>query len=512
MNRLYINKDWSTLKKLIAINAAGGAPLVEYTATGNPATFKTNVAKAMEMIIPFNPVQDLHGYEFPWVGGAGKNLADPSKIAHASIHPSSGGIDEVNEEYRTVVIENLPAGSYTFSTDLPNCYIIRCQSGGTTSSKGDGEIVAIGLQQQSYSFSTTNDGLFMIAIRDTSTSAITTEPNCQIEAGSTASAFTPYSNICPISGWTGANVTRTGKNFIDISLADWKSRYLINDSGEEVSNSSYKYTQYFYRVNGGGTAAVSFVSDASSGAAVVLVAYDINKNFISRVVIIEAGQLVGGYNKSTIQIPTDTAYVRFNAPRQRTLTDFMLEYAPDATTYEPFGTTYSITFPSEAGTVYGGTLTVNKDGTGVLTCKNVGIKLNDLSWDSYSAPSDHVFRADLSSDVPDTKYPPNANTPTTAITDSYRSIAWTPFTKTDNGRFALSPANTHRIVICDHNYSTVEAFTTARGNDTVVIPLTTPVTYTLTAEQVGQILALKGTNNVWSDTNDSNTIKYMKKG
>lgn len=46
--------------------------------------------------------------------------------------------------------------------------------------------------------------------------------------------------------------------------------------------------------------------------------------------------------------------------------------------YEPYqGNTYNITFPSEAGTVYGGTIDV---ATGLLTVNNVTVDMGDLIW------------------------------------------------------------------------------------------------------------------------------------
>ena len=58
MNRLFINKEWSPLKKLLFMNAASGGSLSEYTATGNPAVFSTNVSKPLkQLLIPFTPVQ-----------------------------------------------------------------------------------------------------------------------------------------------------------------------------------------------------------------------------------------------------------------------------------------------------------------------------------------------------------------------------------------------------------------------------------------------------------------------
>lgn len=62
-----IRQDWSTLKKLMfAKTAAGGAAAVEATATGNPLTFLTDLAKPLKsLLIPFTPKQTGSGDPSP---------------------------------------------------------------------------------------------------------------------------------------------------------------------------------------------------------------------------------------------------------------------------------------------------------------------------------------------------------------------------------------------------------------------------------------------------------------
>ena len=87
-----IRQDWSTLKKLMfAKTAAGGAASVEDTATGNPLTFQTDLARPLKsLLIPFTPQQEGTGDPspqnirpiLPWNGlkvfGGGKNLLNPA--------------------------------------------------------------------------------------------------------------------------------------------------------------------------------------------------------------------------------------------------------------------------------------------------------------------------------------------------------------------------------------------------------------------------------------------------
>ena len=62
-----IRQDWSTLKKLMFMKtAAGGGAAVEATATGNPLTFQTDLARPLKsLLIPFTPVQSGSGDPSP---------------------------------------------------------------------------------------------------------------------------------------------------------------------------------------------------------------------------------------------------------------------------------------------------------------------------------------------------------------------------------------------------------------------------------------------------------------
>lgn len=86
-----IRQGWSTLKKLMFMKtAAGGGAAVEATATGNPLTFETDLARPLKsLLIPFTPVQESSGDPIvPWNGlkvwNGGKNLVDSTKRYIAS--------------------------------------------------------------------------------------------------------------------------------------------------------------------------------------------------------------------------------------------------------------------------------------------------------------------------------------------------------------------------------------------------------------------------------------------
>lgn len=61
-----LEEDFLSMDSLLFLAGASGSKLVEYTATGNPATFNTNVSKPLrQLLIPFTPVQSGTGDPSP---------------------------------------------------------------------------------------------------------------------------------------------------------------------------------------------------------------------------------------------------------------------------------------------------------------------------------------------------------------------------------------------------------------------------------------------------------------
>ena len=151
--------------------------------------------------------------------------------------------------------------------------------------------------------------------------------------------------------------------------------------------------------------------------------------------------------------------------------------------YKPYaGHTYTYTFPTPPGTVYGGTLTVNADGTGKLVVDRAIKDLSSITWSNidgrgrrYQIFSDILPQTVLS--VAPAKF--NAeNYKTVANNDLYNDTSLIGITLNDNYVYVRTG---------DEN--------TPTGN--LVYPLATPVTYNLTALEVIELL--KGINNVWAD-------------
>lgn len=95
INPFYLHgEEFTPVRKLLALHAlAGGVPLKEYTETGNPVTFETNVAKPLsECLLSFLPVQSGTGDPSP------DNVRSISGISSANVYLSDTGTDDPDKQ------------------------------------------------------------------------------------------------------------------------------------------------------------------------------------------------------------------------------------------------------------------------------------------------------------------------------------------------------------------------------------------------------------------------------
>lgn len=155
-------------------------------------------------------------------------------------------------------------------------------------------------------------------------------------------------NVRPISGRTGVKVTRIGKNQILKIITGCN----IETNGEIVVNSSFDLAVAYIKKG----ASYTITTDDPNGFVGSFFNHEPNAGSISvsRTRVVQANKTI---------TPVENCYVVFRAYAGYATPQ--IELGSTATTFEEYkGTAYSITFPSEAGTVYGGTLDVT---TGLLT-------------------------------------------------------------------------------------------------------------------------------------------------
>lgn len=172
------------------------------TLSGDIVSFENDGNKAFaSLTLPLSPVQSFNGYDRPWPGGAGKNKLDINNEA-----PNS---DAHIRRYLTT----LPAGTYTVSAEChstadTDCAVLLGYSDNTYTSTQL-------LKNNAWSSVTfvaekdvTKVWVYSSINFASSQNYVLTQLNdLQVELGDAATSYEPYANICPISGWDGANVT-----------------------------------------------------------------------------------------------------------------------------------------------------------------------------------------------------------------------------------------------------------------------------------------------------------------
>lgn len=300
-------------------------------------------------------------------------------------------------------------------------------------------------------------------------------------------------NVRPISGWTGCNVTRTGKNLIG---------YMRSRTNQNVA---FTYNQQTGGVTvDGATSGSAGVEDTSGSKAnypyYPAGQYRIVCNIAETGVNYNVAVYYDGGTTEEYIIDKDTASVTITltdraiimprmAVRPNTSVSNktyypMLMLASDSdTSFEAYkGTTLPISWQSEAGTVYGGTLDVTTD---VLTVTHHMMQLpaniSKLSTNIYYFLPHNSQGSDFKKAIG------NANVICNML-------------KTDHDRTNLTVSgskSTAAIYCRDNSCEDGDSFKSKYASATFVYELDSPIVYNLTPTEV--ITALLGQNNIWTD-------------
>ena len=195
------------IRNILIGKAMGGGGTA--TASGSVASFSTNKAAPLSLTAQIVPVQDLHGYDNPWPAGGGKNLIDGT--------PYKGQANQVwiGSDNGSRIYFPLSAGTYTISFTRPTNKSFGVYA---LSKVGQSQITILSASatQTKSTFTISSDDEYTFWIYNNSTDiAISDVDKVMVESGSTATSYFPYSNICPISGFTGANIRHSGADTSD---------------------------------------------------------------------------------------------------------------------------------------------------------------------------------------------------------------------------------------------------------------------------------------------------------
>ena len=180
--------------------------------TGNIVTFDSDLDNfpLKSLTATINPKQDLHGYDKPWIGGAGKNklhvTATTKTSASVTMTVNSDGTVSLSGTANALFNEVLGTIELTAGTTY---HLSGCPSGGGNSTYDlrvrDGNYAVIVQDDGSgNSFTPTTSGTYYVAVvvrSGVNVSSKIVKPMICLESATNPNTFVPYSNICPISGW-----------------------------------------------------------------------------------------------------------------------------------------------------------------------------------------------------------------------------------------------------------------------------------------------------------------------
>ena len=461
------------------------------TASGDIVTVENpnGILAVKSLEVDLEPIQDLNGYDKPWVGGAGKNklvlLADEIKAVNTAgtwsgnTYTVSGMTYTLNtDSYGHIVSVTINGTTTTYPTfRIPINGLTVGQSyklyRGNFRSRLIKDNATVNDASSAYTFTAESGDYWVVLFTGASTiSNVTVQPMVCLD--SETSTFEPYENICPISGHTSVDTYRTGKNLLDVSTAEIGTAWngARNSARAKLVIPLRPNTDYVLSMNGtisvdGVFRTFSNVIPSPTQPANVTFPYAFNSSSNTYLTL--------GFNKTAIS-QSDVDALKLQ-----------IELGSEATAYEPYqGTTYT----TELGrAVYGGTLDVV---SGVLT-----VEYGAFTFDgdeNLSESGTNSFRY-YDASIADGDFTADINVISSWL-ENHGGVAGAPSFAQSGG------ANNRNIYFYNaksiSGVTDLTSFKTYLSSNplTVVYKLENPITVQLTAQQID---LLTGDNNIWSD-------------
>ena len=300
------------------------------------------------------------------------------------------------------------------------------------------------------------------------------------------------SNVRPISGFTGMNITRSKTN---IWNEDWEVGGINDSTGVPNAETNKIRSKTFFRIKGG----MTYYVVAPQAIRVLFYAED--ESFISETQNISNSTFTAPSNATKAKIRGTNSYgTTYN-------NDIAINYPATVTTYEAYqAVTKSVTWADSAGTVYGGSLNLT---TGVLTVTFKMVNLSGRDWDSGSPNQDGYIRFVNHTSIGDKANGYNLYcnilpVKSTLIPSSPTTIGISGYSGNANIYMAISSDMLTGDLSTNEGRNTAFKAWISANNLQILYELATPITYQLTPQELNTLL---GTNNIYCDTGDSD-IKY----
>jgi hypothetical protein len=307
-------------------------------------------------------------------------------------------------------------------------------------------------------------------------------------------------NERPISGWTGCNLTRDGKNFIPYPYTTPAGTYggaEISYDGDKIILNDEATTNTLQAMSRVPLKAGTYkFSGIQTSTRTRIQLYKNNNLLIS---------LDNDDNPYTFTV-VDGDVIDFKlqiltATYNNDSVVAMIELGSTATTYEPYkGNIYNIEFPSQAGTVYGGTLDVTN---GVLI--DGKIMFNAEDWTNFAVSSQTTDAVTFSISLP-SEVSLSSNF---AISNRFS----TNIPSGQLGRMVIVTLDNIKVLYFSIAKSELSTYDSAGAEEwfdshhtQFLFDAETPQTYQLTPTQVKTLL---GINNIFADCGDVD-VEYVR--
>ena len=498
--------DASVGKELGTINSAltslSAVTEIIDTASGAIASFPDGSGLPMRSLVAeINPVQDLHGYDAPWPAGGGVNKWNylvatpaPGEQGLTSISVDDSGLVTIsgtwtpNNPSATAVgmrifgnvpyIENTNVYAFDKNTDASNCI----SSVRWNNTSGSLAIDLINLVSgQNY------DIKFRVVICDSSI---------------TPASWTPYSNICPISGWTGLSGQRTGANIF--GGEEFRDAILAAVSNSTTgTDATGKYVTVAASAASNDKTILEMPFKENTQYTFIIKAQKSNANSATNLAIDYTDGAVG-YVSFPSGISADTVYTFVMTTAANKTVKHIYTIWGSGTTYfyyentglfegvltaddfAPYtGEAISVSFGQ---TVYGGTdEVVSGNGTSTMGMVDLG----DLLWSNVG---NNIYSCALQNMKAPTTYEERKQG---IISSSYPVSNSVSISESMDDKSMLRFAG--NIYVRDTAYSDGNAFKEGVSGVQLCYELATPQSFTHTGQSVDTLV---GQNNVWVDTGD----------
>lgn len=349
-------REWSTLKKLMMLKASGAGESPQTYGPDDIVEFTTKRAKKLkELTVTLSPIQDLHGYDSPWPAGGGKNKFYCGTNKSASAHGVTCSFDASTQTFTIsgtndsssayILMDVTPTGEISRNVALSRAFIgsptgvyinFVYYNGSAWVPINNGSSISDTVELSSIRV--------QVGVLGTVVDIPSTTFKCQIQEGSTApTVWTPYENLCPIYGRTGASAWRTGKNIL--RMPTWQELIDCPRTG------SYKNYEITVKPNTTYYLSTTYKQGYTPPSTFVLVATNTtNSNWKSIVHssqgIVNGSMTSGADGKLYLNCYADT----LNETSWNGIVDNVetqLEEGSAATDYEPYsGNLFSVVFPA----------------------------------------------------------------------------------------------------------------------------------------------------------------------